>query len=321
MHLRLVDSPPKGMAILTAMLLVLILTSLVAGLAGLAQASIARAQTARDIGQARYVMEGLRDYARWVLLTDARGGQGGSSLLDHLAEPWAQQIPRSRIDVLFGGQLSPEDRERFSLAVISGGIVDEQAKWNLQNLQLGGEAQESRLQGLRQLLGQTGLSPAESEALMAAVLERVPVVEGAGPAGSLASNAPWRQFQPLLEAILPGDEARQQLVRRWVTWLPEPSRLNINTASEEVMMATIPGMDRGQAESVVRYRARIPLSGESALISLLPSGVTVPAGQIGAQSSYFRLEGTVQFGAAELAFSSLLRRSVNQSVLLDHREL
>lgn len=311
---------PQGMAILTAMLLVLILTSLVAGLAGIAQASIARAQTARDIGQARYVMQGLRDYARWVLLTDGRGSQGSSALIDHLAEPWAQQIPRSRIDILFGGQLSPEDQERFSLAVISGGVVDEQGKWNLQNLQLGGEAQEARILGLQQLLAQAGLSPAEAEAMVAAVVERVPVAEGSG-GRSLSRNAAWRQFQPILDAVLPAGEERQEAVRRWVTWLPEPTRLNVNTAPVEVLMASIPGLDRSQAESIVAYRSRIPLSGESALISLLPSSVTVPSGQMGAQSSYFRLEGTVQFGAADLVFSSLIRRSASQSVLLDHREL
>lgn len=311
-------SPPKGAAVITALVLVLVVTALSAGLAALGHAAIARAQVQRDAGQAAYVAEAARDYARWALLADQRGFAGSSATMDHLLEPWAQSLPRTRLDLLFGAQLSAADRDRFAAAYLSGGLVDAQARINLQNLALAGEAQPVWVATLLRLGLGLGMPEAEIQGLIERALPLVlqspdsPVVpsDGGRPLGS------WHQKERLFDSVNWASPAQRLAFEAEVDWLPGRTRLNVNTASVQVLRAAIPSLSNDDALQFVAYRERIPLRSESELSPLLPGGVTVPDGMFSTQSSFFRLEGVAQFGQAERVFEFLLRRQSDRVVVL-----
>lgn len=309
---------PEGAAVITALVLVLVVTALSAGLAAMGHAAIARAQVQRDAGQAAYVAEAARDYARWILLADQRGFAGSSATMDHLLEPWAQNLPRTRLDLLFGAQLSAADRDRFAAAYLSGGLLDAQSRFNLQNLVSAGEPQPLQLAAFQRLCQSLGMPEAETAALIQRLLPRVlqspdnPIVpsDGGRPLGA------WPEKEQLLDSVTWSSPAQRLAFEAEVDWLPGRTLVNANTASARVLQALLPGLANDAVQQFIAYRERIPLRSESELAPLMPGGVTVPPNTFSTQSNFFRLEGVAQFGQAERVFEFLLRRQTDRVVVL-----
>ena len=317
--------PPRGAALVTVMALVAILASLSVSLAWLGYQAIARIQAQRDAGQADQLAQAVIDYGRWVLWADSRGSAGGSSVMDHLAEPWAQTIPHSRLDQLLGAQMDAQDQRQFAAAAIAGSISDEQSRFDLSRLfrSEGGFDPQGRAQFVR-LMSSIGLTEGQREVFLEKVqrihassraLDTEPP-QGDNSGQVVASSSPWAQLQKLVQDSQFLSGSQRQLLEASLTWLARPGRINVNTVSPEVLSALWTGPS-SLTDSLIARRDRIPFRTVAEISSMIPPGVGMDTSLYDTQTSLFRIQGYAQFGLAETSFIVLVRRSGGKVSVID----
>jgi type II secretory pathway component PulK len=319
--------PPQGAALVTVMALVAILSILSVSLAWLGYQAIARVQAQRDAGQADQLAQAVIDYGRWVLWADSRGSAGGSSVMDHLAEPWAQTIPHSRLDQLLGAQMDAQDQRQFAAAAIAGQISDEQSRFDLSRAfpARGGVDQRGQAQ-LSRLFSLLGLSDSQQKSL----LQQFRSIQASGliqaqsgqdsQGGATATQgyegSSWVELQKLLQASPFLSESQRFEVGRSLTWLERPGRINVNTVSPEVFRALWTGPS-SLVDSLLARRDRIPFRTLSEISSMIPPAAGIDISQFDTQTEFFRMQGYAQFGLAETSFTVIVRRSGGKVSVMD----
>ena len=315
-------SAPMGAALISAMALVMVVTSLTVGLAWLGYSAIARLENQRDAGQAKLLAQAMMDYARWILSSDLRGAMGGSATLDHLSEPWAQPIPHSRLSSLMGAQMTDQDQRQFGQAAISGRMLDEQSRFNLESLVKADGVDARAADRLARLSRAAGLSGQEHDALVEQVLAlaRQTRLDGSGRRRLLDPGAVsvWQHFERNVLPTLGLDVPQQQALLQWLTWLPERTPINVNTASAEVLQAVLEMDSIATAQRIVAQRDRIPFRSLAEFTSFMPPGQSFETVQFDMKTKYFRAIGYAQFGRAEQAFEVLLRREGGRVSVVDY---
>ena len=317
--------PPRGAALVTVMALVAILASLSVSLAWLGYQAIARIQAQRDAGQADQLAQAVIDYGRWVLWADTQGNAGGSSVMDHLAEPWAQTIPHSRLDQLLGAQMDAQDQRQFAAAAIAGSISDEQSRFDLSRVfrSEGGLDPQGRAQFVR-LMSSLGLSEGQRDVLLEQVqrihassqaLNTEPL-QGDTSRQFMTSSSPWVQLQKLVQDSQSITESQKQALDGSLTWLARPGRINVNTVSPEVLRAVWTGSS-SLVDSLIARRDRIPFRTVAEVSSMIPPGAGMDTSLYDTQTSLFRMQGYAQFGLAETSFIVLVRRSGGKVSVID----
>jgi len=335
--------PPKGVAVVSALALVALVAILSIGIAWLGHLSIARTQIQRDAGQAHYLSEAVEEYARWILSADLRGQSGGSAVMDHLSEPWAQPIPHSRLDLLFGAQMSADDRRRFSASAVAGGLTDEQGRMNLaavaeelrqaspapegarSNAGDGADAPRAYSRLARQISA-TGNGQASARLIRLMELLQVSragqdaLFDWVGqamltPLGQ--GETRWRLLHQTLERMPDLTEDNRKGLEARIVWLPEPTRINVNTADRLVIMSALLQSDGKLTDEILARRERIPFRSIAELSAMVPAQVISEVGVFDVQSRYFRLQGYAQFGQAEAAFFTLFFRQGMQVFRMD----
>ena len=109
--------------------------------------------------------------------------------------------------------------------------------------------------------------------------------------------------------LLPGVDG--QTLRRlepWVVLLPTDARLNINTASQRVLM-TLDGMKAGPTQALVNQRRHAPYASVQAFTNdPLLSGVGLNGHGLGVGSRWFRITVSVIHGDSRLRLASDIER-------------
>lgn len=236
-------------------------------------------------------------WAAAILNTDDRK-------VDHLNEIWAQILP-------------PVEAENATLA---GGIVDEQAKFNLNGLvgADGKAADAAQMAAFGRLLATLQL-PAE---LAAAVLDWIDADEettqpgGAEDVHYLTLDPPYRAANT---KIADPSELRRvkgftdEYVKKltpFVTALPVPTKVNVNTASPEVLEAVIAGINRSLAMQIVETRKATPFNNVTDLQKVIGEDVAKAAiPLIDIKSSFFGAHATVLLGRVTVSYRGILDRS------------
>ena len=254
-----------------------------------------QSELAADHTQAQGLVRAGVDWARAVLYTDRR-----ISNLDHLGEPWA--LRPAPIPVNNGE--------------IAGFIEDQQGAFNLNNLAEGGLINRAELARFRRLLTilelPTNLADAladwidgDSEPLSA---------DGAEDDYYLALQPPYLAANQALAdiselALVRGfDNKVRARLRPFVTALPHPTQINVNTASAEVLAATIEGLNLDMARALVAQRDRIYFSSVADFAYRLPGRLAVPASGIALSSQYFVVTLHATIGQAQAHGAALLTR-------------
>ncbi len=193
--------------------------------------------------QAAWVLTGALDWARLILREDARSGGA-----DHLAEPWAVPLQEARLSTFLAADRSNPggDSSDPQEAFLSGQITDLQSRLNLLNLVENNKLSEPALRNFAKLFALLGLPPQELEAL-ASNLRLALDSSAAGTAPLL----PQRVGELTLLGLSPGSVA---LLRPYVTLLPSRTPVNLNTASAEVLYASIAPLDMAGAQRLVVER-------------------------------------------------------------------
>ncbi|HYG43170.1 MAG TPA: type II secretion system minor pseudopilin GspK, partial [Bordetella sp.] len=234
----------QGMAVVSALIVVAIVAALTSGLFLRQASAIRQVENEQARVQARWLLLGGIDWARLILRDNAR-----QEATVRRGQLWSTPVLDTRID---GG-------DGAAAAVFSGGIQDEQGKYNLYNLARHGLVDDTQVEVLARLLASLGLP----DALAPQLADQVALTQGrlpeeAQPPGGTAAGARAPQPRGIddLAALLGVDAAGLQAMRRTMTLLPEPSLVNVNTAEPEVIAALVPGLSLAQARAVAGDRDR-----------------------------------------------------------------
>lgn len=305
----------RGAALITAMLIAALAAVMVAGMLWQQWGTIERERTAREAAQARWLLRGTVDWARLILRENARNAQD----ID-LGQPWAVPLAESSLSTF----LAARDSGAGELADtwLEGHIVDAQSRFNLATLGRGGQVQPDALEMFMRLCSQLGIDGAVASdvargvaAAQAGVTTQLPGAGAPGAATQTAGALPLRDLQDVAR-LSPAAAAALPRLAPYVTLLPEPTRINLNTADAVVLRATL-NISADDAAHLVRARAVAPLHSINDLSSRLGRPLAIENNTMfDVFSQYFDAVARVRIGDFEYAEGALIRVSPSYTVVL-----
>ncbi|WNC89769.1 type II secretion system minor pseudopilin GspK [Paraburkholderia sp. FT54] len=340
-----IQKPQKGVAIISALLVVALSAILVSGMLWRQQVQIRRIENQRLLSQAQWVARGALDWTRLILRSEGDTSAG----ITYLGGLWGVPIAKTRLSD-FLGQIGEVRAEQGAATYLSGSIEDAQAKFNLRNLV------ESPAPGVLQLdmnqvgayqrllisLGASGqLAKATAVQVRASLVQSAtrfqtitstngttatpPQIQGGATGGSFtdkpgiedgddSSDNPPIQMTSVDSLLdIPGYTPEMVArLRPFVTVLPTVSAVNVNTASAEVIAAVIPGMSVSAAQSFVARRQTVFFHNvgdvQLALQGAGVQSISIDPSELDVNSSYFLIHGRVQHERAEVDRTTLVYR-------------
>ena len=304
-----------GAAILTAMLTVVLVTTLAATALWQQWRGIEIEAAQRTRVQSAWVLTGALDWARLILREDAR--KGGA---DHLAEPWAVPLEEARLSTFLATDRSDAlAAEASQEAFLSGRIIDLQSRLNVSNLLLDGKVHAPSLLAFRRLFELLGLSDRELAALVSnlklaqgdAVARGPAIAASAAPANEpvFATNAPLLP-QDLAQLAWLGLSPRSlALLQPFVTVLPVRTPVNLNTAPVEVVYACIEAFELADAHRLVTARTVTHLTtlDDAAKVGGNPAAL-FDAAQHSVGTRFFEILGRLQVAQDVVVERTLVQR-------------
>ncbi|MGB6102338.1 MAG: type II secretion system minor pseudopilin GspK [Pusillimonas sp.] len=241
----------------------------------------------RDRAQAKWLLRGGLDWSRIILLNDAR--RNAVTRKDAI---WAQPI--------LGLEVGTADEHRK--AYFSGQIEDEQSKFNIWSLAVGGTIQPQELATLETLLA--GLNIPMS--LAGTIARRV---ADAQPGADTEQQAPGLKTLDDLLAIEAMTPQIATTLSAYLTILPQKTTINANTASAEVLSASIPGLYLAQARELTEQRDHGQwFNSRADFFNRLGNPDIEPGNQIGVASEWFKVTGQVTLDQTAAGLQALLYR-------------
>ncbi|WP_397535572.1 type II secretion system minor pseudopilin GspK [Roseateles sp.] len=296
--MRRQSSTQRGAALLTAMLIVSLVASLAAAMVWRQYRAVQIEAAERARAQSGWILLGALDWARLILREDARANR--SEPVDSLSEAWATPLAEARLSTFLAADKSNTDDGPE--AFLSGSIADAQARYNLRNLLAGTEMPALELRTLQRLCESAGL-PTNTATQLATALRAA----WAAPSETTALRP--QNIDQL--AWLGLSRETIERLRPFVTLLPQPTAVNLNTAPREVIAALADGLDLASAERIVQQRQSQPLKSLAVALSLMPAGVTLGEQRAAVNSAFFLVSGRLR----------LDQRVVEERWLVQRREL
>lgn len=290
----------RGIAIITVMLIVALVTTLATQLS-LAQALwLRQAQNLRDLAQAESVTQGALNFSLAVLDRDKDRNS------DNFGEDWATPQIAPVADGAIGGQ-----------------ILDAQSRFNINNLAAGAQAE---MQLFARLLAYLELDAALNDA----VIDWIDADANARAGGAEDDyymnlpNGGYRAANRLLESIdelrlvkgFAGTDALAKL-RPFITALPiSNAKININTAPPAVVAALFnPPLTASEAAQVLTDRGNAgsgrqgrPFQSCSELKTRMPTK-TLDETRCDVKTGYFEVEMVAKFGRLQRPTVALIART------------
>ncbi|OUL69907.1 type II secretion system minor pseudopilin GspK [Paraburkholderia hospita] len=334
----------RGVAIISALLVVALSAILVSGMLWREQVQIRRIENQRLLAQAQWVSRGALDWTRLILRSEGDTSAG----ITYLGGVWGVPIARTRLSD-FLGQIGEVRAEEGGATYISGSIEDAQAKFNLRNLvstAVPGALtlniqQIQSFQHLLQLLGingqlakntalqlRAGLRQSATRFQTAAnptTLDPTQMQGGATGGGNYTDqpgledadeNAPVAPLQMTgVDSLLDVPGFTPEMIARlrpFVTVLPTTTPVNMNTAPAEVVAAVVPGMNLSNAQAFVARRETVFFHNVGDVqLALRGAGVqqlVFDPNQLDVNTSYFLIHGRVEHERAEVDRTTLVYR-------------
>ena len=294
-----------GAALLAAMLTVMLVATFAA--AALWQqwraSEVESAERARV--QAAWVLVGALDWSRLILGEDGRAGGP-----DHLGEPWAVPLEEARLTSFLSADknVASDDLAGLPDAFLSGHIVDAQSKLNVLSLVDGGKPVPASVATFTRLFSLLGL-PLGELSQMTSGLTRALSTGGDTSDGDLAS-APLMPQEVSQLVWLGLSSSTAAALEPYVTVLPVPTTLNINTASAEAISASMPSLSIADARQLVERRTRAYFKDLTAANAALPSGgAPFNAAQHGVGTQFFEVYGRLRLDRTWVEEHSLVQRN------------
>jgi general secretion pathway protein K len=307
----------RGAALLLAMLIMTLVTTLAAGMVWQQWRAIQVEAAERGRTQAAWILLGALDWARLILREDARNNANDPR--DHLGEPWAVPLAEARLSSFLAA-----DRDNNSVAendsldaFLSGSITDAQSRWNLRRLiDAEGKPDPREVKVLQRLCDQGGATGDCANRITSALAKAWP----AAGSTSVAAIAPQRLSQLAWLGI---DADTIKRIEPWVDVLPDlQAKVNVNTAPAEVIAAVVEDMSLGNAQRLVQDRQRTPLKdlGSPTALGYFPVNPKRPLGEVlSVSTNFFIIQGRLRLEERVLEERSLVQR-VQLEIVVKSRE-
>ncbi|MEF8792646.1 type II secretion system minor pseudopilin GspK [Thiohalorhabdus sp.] len=299
------------MALITVMLVVAVLTAIVSRLTLSNQVWIRQVESGASLAQARQVARAAEHWIGLLLVKDTNDHDGHQ-------DPWARPLPPFPVG---WGELD-------------GRIEDMQGRFNLNNLVTpDGEVAKVSLERFRRLLRILELTPGIADAAVDWVDADALPAGGGGAEDSYymgrqppykAANRPFHGAEEL-RLVRGVDQEAWQRLRPHVAALPEATGVNVNTATAEVLAATVrpwgsPRQALARGEEWRRRTDREPLASPEAFTeAALPGDPQEPVQGITTQTQFFRAHIRAQFGQVDHRLATIYRRANNRAEVVRHR--
>lgn len=321
----LLSARQDGAAVVAALLVVSLVVSLVAGLLWQQHLQIRGLEQTRLSSQAQWFLRFATDRVRSGLVSDLR-----QSNIDHLGEAWSESVNALKLSELLsqsraGNDMpdSPAGAEAF----MSGQTRDAQSRFNLMNLLDESNVGSSSLRNqyfvaravndagvaaYGRLLTNLGLSASLADTTAKYLLSSfaAPASRAGGAAGKPLEDVPD------LLRLAGYDAYAIDRLKDFVVILPQRTRINVNTASPEVIAAAIsaPWMSLDLAQQVVQKRPFNSV-GDIRRLTALAELTDADIDQLSVTSNYFLAYAAVRLGEARRAQLALLERNSSVSKL------
>ncbi len=296
----------RGAALLTAMIIVTLITTLAAGMVWQQWVAVQVEAAERSQAQARWILNGALDWARLILREDLR-----TSDVDHLGEPWSVPLAEAKLSTFLAADRNNNaDDDGAPEAYLSGVIRDAQGRYNLRNLVREGKVQPVELKTLERLCELLGLPASLAQQIADALRQAMP-----GTTVEINGNDEGRRRTPLLPAGVEDlgwlglSLTTVQRLAPYVSWLPVTTPVNLNTAPREVIAAVVPGVDLAGAERLVQSRLRKHLETIEDAREVLGPGAGLDTQRHSVNSRYFEVDGTMRLDTLVVSQRSLLERN------------
>ncbi len=307
------DSSQRGIALLTILVMVALATILAA--------TIAKRQTntAENTGylmrqdQSLLYAKSAEAFFSELLIQDSDNG----SSIDHLQENWAKPMPSFPV----------EDGS------VSGKLLDESGKFNLNNLVKadGNQVDDSARRWFEKLLQRVGLPAELSQAVIdwqdtndevtGAMGAESSYYQGLDPA-YLTPNTKFHSIEEL--KLVRGFEGKNyDLIKPYVTALPEQTKVNMNTAPALLLASIDPKVDVKAIEQQLKVKetelAHFNNVGDlwklSAFSGIDEQSKTDAASLLDSKSNYFTAQIEVMLSERKRQFTSLMMRKDKQVIV------
>ncbi|AWT12038.1 general secretion pathway protein GspK [Stutzerimonas frequens] len=307
-------SRQRGVALITVLLVVAIVTVVSAAMVARQQLSIRATSNQLQARQAWHYALGGEALAQTILARDLKGGEPGAAAIDHLLEPWAQPLPAFEIDQ---GEILVR-------------IEDLAGRFNLNDLLRDQQPNPAAVEQFRRLLLRLQISAPYAERLLDWI---DPDQQPSGELGAednvyLGLDTPYRsagrRLHDLseLRLLLDMREEDFQRLAPYVVALAPNVPLNVNTASAMVLSSLSDNLSLGAAESLVELRRAVPFRNSAAFLAQPAlAGTTLQGTALAVGSQFFQATSEVRLGDRRLALVSLLQREQDGSVRVLARNL
>ena len=311
----------KGIALLTCLVIVAIITISVSKLTATEFLAIRLTQQLIHKEQAKLYLLGAESLSQLVLKEDGR-----QTKIDSYQENWSNKMPAMPIE---GGS-------------IQGQLDDLQNKLNLNNLIIDNKVNPHFSQLLIDLLTQQGkLSNNEASLFVQSLTDwidsndKVTLPEGAEDFYYLGLTKPDRcantQINDLgeLKIIKGFNEQAIENIKPYISTLPSGTLLNINTLSQTLMSLLLPELSSSEVESIVNTIKKRPLKDKNKFWSINEISNLLKNNNdiknrlnplLTVKTHYFILKTEVKLGQLVINLESILKRDENNSVSVIKRQ-
>lgn len=287
-----ISDSEMGSATITALIVVGVATVLITGLIWRQELQVRALEITRDRTQVAWLQRSACDFARLVLVEDQRNSQ-----YDHLGESWALPLVDSKVASFLKTSDVPDE---IANVTVLGALTDAQGSFNLRNLWSADfkTISVSGVQSYAALLESLQLDGGLAQETAQSVLDQgLPLLNIEGLRFLPAYT------KPVLAKLIPH-----------VVVLPVASKINVNTASAEVLMAVITGLSRQAADAFIARRNRTPmksLDGISGVLSQtgLAQNLTVNIDVLDVKSQFWLLRTEIRMTSGIYVNSALIERA------------
>lgn len=286
----------QGVALIIALLVVSFATLLAVAMTTRLQLDIARTANIIQGDQAYLYTLAGESWAKRILFRD-----GKNTTIDSLNEVWATSLLPLPLP---GG-------------VIQVQLEDLQSRFNLNNLVNNDQPNWAAITVLQRLLTILDLPPE----LAAVVVDWIDsnnepqLPNGAEENTYLAKTPAYRTANRPLQSpselrLLAGfDTDSYQKLLPYVTTLPTPTLININTASLPILRAVVTDLSEVNAQAIIATRQNQPFNSlPDFLVHEALAGLKVETNNLAVSSQYFLFTASVQVGRGNAQLSSILHR-------------
>ena len=293
--------PQRGAALLAAMLTVALVATFAAGALWQQWKATEVEGAERQRTQARWLLTGALDWARVILREDARAGEANAPV-DHLAEPWAVPLQEARLSGFLaalpdGAGNAVNDDPLAQQVLLSGQVTDLQSRLNVTNL-LNGEQLDAKTAIAFERLFEALDVPSTQLKLLTQGLIAAQRQSGDSPLMPQRLNQLSR-FGMSAQAL--------QTLSPYITVLPVRTPVNLNTASVQVLYASVPGLSLSDAQRLAQQRERQHWASVEAFQKALGRNVNLE-GTHSVSTRYFEVLGRLRMPQTTLQERSLVQR-------------